>query len=254
MHKSNDHKRNHTHHQTRLVYSYEKERQKKLAAYALLLTGLFVFILTLTGFTDSISNWTNSFLLDKLGYTNKWSERFGPTWLLHFVDDIAALGGKVVLLLGVSLVAIYYKIRKEYKLLWKFLIVISIAVIIMIIIKLMFADEAPYEPIDLLISNVADYPSGHAMLAIVFYLTLAVLLTRRQRRKIVRIYTLISAIVIISAIGISRVVGAAHTVTEVLAGWSLGLIWLCLCWLTERYLGMKLDSSKSHSHSHNTSS
>jgi undecaprenyl-diphosphatase len=170
------------------------------------------------------------------------------------VDDIAALGGKVVLLLGVSLVAIYYKIRKEYKLLWKFLIVISIAVIIMIIIKLMFADEAPYEPIDLLISNVADYPSGHAMLAIVFYLTLAVLLTRRQRRKIVRIYTLISAIVIISAIGISRVVGAAHTVTEVLAGWSLGLIWLCLCWLTERYLGMKLDSSKSHSHSHNTSS
>ena len=254
MHESNDHKSNHTHHHTRLVYSYEKEQQKKIAAYALFLTGLFVFVLTLTGFTDGISNWTNSFLLDKLGYTNKWSERFGPTWFLHLVDDIAALGGKVVLLLGVSLVVIYYKIRKEHKLLWKFFIVVSGAVIFMIIIKLMFADEAPYEPIDLLISNVADYPSGHAMLAIVFYSTLAVLLARRQRREIVRIYTLISAAIIISAIGVSRIVGAAHTVTEVLAGWSLGLMWLCLCWFTERYLEMKLDSSKSHSHSHNITS
>ena len=124
----------------------------------------------------------------------------------------------------------------------------------MIIIKLIFADEAPYEPIDLLISNVADYPSGHAMLAIVFYFTIAVLLTRRQRREIVRRYTLISAAIIIFAIGVSRVVGAAHTVTEVLAGWSLGLMWLCLFWIAERYLEMKLDSSKSNSHPHNTTS
>jgi undecaprenyl-diphosphatase len=250
MHESNNHK----HHHTGIVYSYEKERQKKLTAYALLLTGLFVFILTLTGFTDSISSWTNSILLDKLGYTNKWSERFGPTWFLHFVDDIAALGGKVVIVLGVSLGLFYYKIRKEHMLLWKFLIVVSGAVIIMIIIKLTFADEVPYEPIDLLISNVADYPSGHAMMAIVFYFALAVLLTRRQRREIVRRYTLISAAIIIFAIGISRIVGAAHTVTEVLAGWSLGLMWLCLCWLTERYLEMKLDLNKSQSHHHNTSS
>jgi len=250
MIESNQHK----HHHTRLVYDHEKERKKRVAAYGLLITGLFVFILTLTGFTDGISNWTNEFLLAKLGYTNKWSERFGPPWFLHLVDDVAALGGKIILLLGVSLVLIYYTIRNESKLLWKFLIVISGAVIFMIIIKLLFADEAPYEPIDLLISNVADYPSGHAMLAIVFYLTLAVLLTRRQRREIVRRFTLIYATMIVFAIGISRIVGAAHTVTEVLAGWSLGLMWLCLFWFAERYLEMKLDSSKSNSHPHNNSS
>jgi undecaprenyl-diphosphatase len=250
MHNSNQHK----HHHTRLVYDYEKERQKRIAAYGLFITGMFLFILTLTGFTDGISNWTKEFLLDKLGYTNKWSERFGPPWFLHLVDDVATLGGKIVLLLGVPLVLVYYRIRKEYKLLWKFFIVISGSVILMILIKLMFADEAPYEPIDLLISNVADYPSGHAMLAIVFYFTLAVLLTRRQRREIVRKFTLISAVIIVFAVGISRIVGAAHTVTEVFAGWSLGLMWLCLCWLTERYLEMKLDSSKSNSHNHSTSS
>ncbi len=254
MHEINYNKQKHSHRQTDLAYDYEKERLKKVAAYSLFIAGLFVFIFTLLGLTDGISNWTNDFLLAKLGYTNKWSGRYGPSWFLHLVDDIAALGGKIILLLAFSLILVYYRIRKEHKLLWKFFIVISGAVIIMIIIKLMFADEIPYEPIDLLISNVADYPSGHAMLATVFYFTLAVLLTRKQRRKIVRRFTLISTAIIVFTIGISRIVGAAHTVTEVLAGWSLGLMWLCLCWLTERYLEMKLDSSRSQLHHNNTSS
>lgn len=242
MHGSNRHKQQYT----GIAYSYEKERQKKITAYLLFLTGLLVFIFTLTGITDGISNWTNNFLLEKLGYTNKWSERFGPSWFVHIVDDVAALGGKVVLLIGITLVVVYYRIRKEHKLVWKFLIVISGAVIIMIVIKLLFADETPYEPVDLLISNIADYPSGHAMLAMVFYLTLAVLLTRRQRREIVRIYTLTSAFILIFAIGISRIVGATHSVTEVLAGWSLGIMWLSLCWSMERYLQTKIKSNKNH--------
>ncbi|UCH65589.1 MAG: phosphatase PAP2 family protein [Ignavibacterium sp.] len=250
MHESNPHKHNHT----RLVYSYEKERQKKIAAYALLLTGVSVFILTLTGFTDGISEWTHNFLLEKLGYMSKWSERFGPKWFVHFVDDVAALGGKVIFFMGVTLTAVYYRIRKEHKLLWEFLIVVCGAVMVMISIKLFFVDETPFEPVDLLISSIAEYPSGHAMIAMVYYLTIAVLLTRRQRREIVRRYTIISATVIIASVGISRILGPAHTVTEVLAGWSLGLIWLCLCWLTERYLEMKFDLSKSQSHNRNSSS
>lgn len=246
MHESNRHKQHHT----GFAYSYEKEQQKKIIAYLLFLTGFLVFILTLTGITDGISNWTNNFLLEKLGYTNKWSERFGPTWFVHIADDVAALGGKVVLLMGITLVVVYHSIRKEHKLVWKFLIVISGAVIIMIVIKLWFADETPYEPIDLLISNIADYPSGHAMLAMVFYLSLAVLLTRKQRREKVRIYTLTSAVMLIFAIGTSRILGAAHNVTEVLAGWSLGIMWLSLYWLTERYLETKIKSNISSSLNH----
>jgi len=246
MHESNRHKQHHT----GFAYSYEKEQQKKITAYLLFITGFLVFILTLTGITDGISNWTNNFLLEKLGYTNKWSGRFGPKGFVHLVDDVSALGGKVVLLLGVTLVVVYYKIRREHKLVWKFLIVISGAALLMIVIKFLFAEEIPYDPVDLLIGSIANYPSGHAMLAMVFYLSLAVLLTRKQRRIKVRIYTLTSAVILIFAIGTSRILGAAHNVTEVLAGWSLGIIWLSLYWLTERYLETKIKSNINSSLNH----
>jgi len=249
MHESTHHR----HHYNGIVYSYEKERQKKLTAYILFLTGLLLFTFTLLGLTNGISSWTDNFLLETLGYTNKWSEKLGPDWFVRIVNDISALGGKVLLLIGVTLVVFYYKIRTEHKLLWKFLSVIAGAVIIMIVMKLIFADETPYEPIDLLLSSIAPFPSGHAMLALVFYLTLAVFLTRKQRREIVRIYTLTCASIIIFLIGLSRIVGAVHTVTEVLAGWALGLMWVSLCWSAERYLEMKIKSSVNHIPMHNTS-
>ena len=239
MHESHRHRQYHN----GIVYSYEKERQKKLTSYILFSTALLIFIITLLGLTDGISNWIDNFLLEKLGYTNKWSEKLGPAWFVLSINDLSALGGKVAILIGVTLVVLYYKIRGEHNLLWKFLTVMFGAVLILIVVKLLFADETPYEPIALLISSIASYPSGHAMIAMVFYLTLAVLLTRRQRREIVRIYTLTSAVIIIFLIGISRILGAVHSVTEVLAGWSLGLMWLCLCWSVERYLQMKIKTS-----------
>ncbi len=232
---------NHRKQHRRIVYSYENERKKRIAAYFLLISGLFVFFLTLIGATDSISDWTQDFLLAKLGYTNKWSGRFGPMWLVHILDDISAFGGKVVLLIATTFIVGYYKLKNKHKRLWKFLIVVLGGGILLLIIKLMFADETPYDPSDLLIRSIAEYPSGHAMISIIFYLTLAVLVSRKQRRINLRIYTLISASVLIFIIGLSRIVGASHNVTEVLAGWSAGIVWLCLCWFTERYMGKKLS-------------
>ncbi len=232
---------NHRKHHHRTIYSYENERKKRMAAYFLLISGLIIFFLTLIGATDGISAWIQDFLLDKLGYTNKWSGRFGPKWFVRILDDISAFGGKAVLFIATAFVVVYYKLKNKHKRLWKFLIVVIGGGILMLIIKLMFAKEIPYDPSDLLIGSIAEYPSGHAMLSIIFYLTLAVLVTRKQKRINLRIYTVISALVLIFLIGLSRIVGASHNLTEVLAGWSAGIVWLCLCWFTERYMGKKLS-------------
>jgi len=91
-------------------------------------------------------------------------------------------------------------------------------------------------PIDLLLSSIAKYPSGHAYMALLFYLMIAVFLTRKQRRSEVRVYTFVFSSIIIFLIGISRILGAQHNLTEVLAGWSLAMIWLTRCWLIERFI------------------
>jgi len=169
------------------VYSYEKDRQKLKFAYFLLSTASVVFFLTLIGITDGVSEWINNFLLDNLGYTNKWSTNYGSPSLVHTLSDLSALGGKVLLFIVTTLTVVYYAIRKENKLLWKFLTVIIGGSFLLLFTKIIFADDVPYEPIDILVSNISTYPSGHAFSAMLFYLTIAVLLTRKQRRSEVRV-------------------------------------------------------------------
>ena len=218
------------------VYSYSKDRQKLKFAYFLLATGCGIFLLTLLGVTDGISEWINNFLLDKLGYTNKWSTTYGSESFVHKMNDLSALGGRVILLIAVTFTIIYYKIRKENILLWKFLTVMFGGSFLLLLMKIVFAEDVPYEPTDLLISTIATFPSGHAFMAMLFYLTIAVFLTRKQRRSEVRVYTFIFTSIIVFLIGISRILGAQHNLTEVLAGWSLAIMWLSCCWLIERFI------------------
>jgi len=218
-----------------MVYSYEKDRQKLKFAYYLLSTASVVFLLTLIGVTNGVSEWIDYFLLDNLGYTNKWSKTYGSSLFVHTLKDLAALGGKVLLFIATTFTVVYYTIRKEYKLLWKFSTVIIGGSFLLLVIKMFFAKDVLYEPIDLLVSSVATYPSGHAFMSTLFYLTIAVFLTRKQRRSEVRVYTFVFTSIIIFLIGISRILGAQHNLTEVLAGWSLAIIWLSCCWLIERF-------------------
>ena len=219
-----------------MFYSYEKERQKLIFAYFLLATGSGVFLLTLMGVTNGVSEWIDYFLLENLGYTNKWSKTYGSSLFVHTLSDLSALGGKVLLFIATTCTVIYYTIRKEYKLLWKFLTVIIGGSFLLLVIKMFFAEDVPYEPIDLLVNIIATYPSGHTFMSMLFYLTIAVFLTRKQRRSEVRVYTFVFTSIIIFLIGISRILGAQHNLTEVLAGWSLAIIWLSCCWLIERFI------------------
>lgn len=64
-----------------------------------------------------------------------------------------------------------------------------------------------------------SFPSGHALLSTVFYLSLAILMTRNVA---IRIATALLALLI----GLSRVYLGVHYPTDVLAGFAAGAFWL----------------------------
>src|SRR5262249_16044963 len=82
----------------------------------------------------------------------------------------------------------------------------------------------------------ASFPAGRAMLSAVVYLTLGAMLARLVERRRVKTYVLTVAILLTFLVGVSRVFLGVHYPSDVLAGWTAGLVWAVLCWLATRYL------------------
>ena len=70
-----------------------------------------------------------------------------------------------------------------------------------------------------------SFPSGHATLSAVTYLTLGALLASLHEPLRFKIYFLSLAILLTIAVGISRIYLGVHYPTDVLAGWCLGAAW-----------------------------
>src|SRR5215212_8019107 len=160
----------------------------------------------------------------------------GPPWLHEVGRDMTALGG-VAVLSGLTLVvAGFLVMRKQYHALWLVLIATFGGLLISTLLKGIIARDRPSVVPHLSYVMTSSFPSGHSMLAAVAYLTLGSLLARLVVERRVKIYILIVALFITGAVGVSRVYMGVHYPTDVLAGWSAGLVWACICWLVARAL------------------
>jgi undecaprenyl-diphosphatase len=224
------------------LIDYETERQKKYYTLILLISSSLIFLISALGLFDWLSDLTSSFLESNLGFTNKWSKSIGPEWFVGLNKDVAALGGFPVLFIFMAIIIIYYNLRKESRRLWRLLFIMVGGCVLMLIAKTFFAHEIPDDPIEIVTNSISSFPSGHAMIGAIFYTTLAVTISRRQHSHKTKRFTLISGVVIIFLIGISRILPANHSVADVFAGWSLGVIWLCLCWILERRIKKQLKN------------
>jgi undecaprenyl-diphosphatase len=77
----------------------------------------------------------------------------------------------------------------------------------------------------------ASFPSGHAMLSAVVFLTLGVLAARFTERRRVKVLAVGAAVLVSLLVGISRVYLGVHWASDVLAGWCVGAAWAMACWL-----------------------
>lgn len=227
--------------ESRKVFNYEADRQKKYWALIILISSILLFSITVLGLTDWLSNITSSFLLKNLGYTNKWSKSFGSEWFVNLNKEFSALGGFPLMFIFLTVTSIYYHLRGESRRLWRLLFILVGGGILMLFIKIIFAQEIPDGPLEIITNQISSFPSGHAMMGTIFYTTLAVTISRRQHSRKTKRLTLITGIIIIIIIGISRILPGIHSVKDVISGWSLGMIWLCLCWILERYIKKNRD-------------
>lgn len=75
------------------------------------------------------------------------------------------------------------------------------------------------------------YPSGHALTSFVAVLALLAICPPRVRRL-----ALAPAVLVIAAVGFSRLILGVHYLSDVVGGWLLGAAWVCLVLLLLRRL------------------
>ena len=90
-----------------------------------------------------------------------------------------------------------------------------------------------------------SFPSGHAMLAMLYLLTIAYFLTEGLVNKKKSTIIWFVAIILIVLIGLSRIAGSRHFATDVIAGWSLGYTWfvMCVLWYETRKRKFKIEDA-----------
>ena len=77
----------------------------------------------------------------------------------------------------------------------------------------------------LVVVKTSSFPSGHATSSMIFYLTLALVLTAGTRWHRLAVA---GALLLSLLIGASRVMLGVHWPSDVIGGWSFGLLWVLL--------------------------
>jgi undecaprenyl-diphosphatase len=163
----------------------------------------------------------------------------GPRWLQESARDVTALGGfttlSLIVVMSIAILWLHGRRTQANILLAAVLVAQACSAVLKIIIDRPRPTLVPYR--DLVYSS--SFPSGHAMMTPVVYLTLAAIVSAGDRDRAVKILLLVAAIFLTVAVGVSRVYLGVHWPSDVLAGWTLGsaialTAAIVLFWLAQR--------------------
>ena len=202
-----------------------------LIAFAVAAVGILAFAGIADETVEGESRAFDESILLALRTPGDANDLIGPAWFDLAMNDITSLGGVIILSLISLSVVVYLFMQGK----WKNAVVVAGAsasgVILSETLKVGFARPRPDLVPQLVEVHSLSFPSGHAMLSAVIYLTLGALLARFHKRKRERALIMLYAVLITMLVGASRVYLGVHWPTDVLAGWALGAAWAALWWL-----------------------
>jgi undecaprenyl-diphosphatase len=154
----------------------------------------------------------------------------GPSWVREMARDITALGSVAVLGIVSVVVVAYLLLERSRAEALLVLVAVLGGVAINSLLKIQFARPRPDLFVPAAKVFTASFPSGHAALSAITYMTLAALLARTTVDQRLRYYFVAVAVALTFMIGVSRVYLGVHYPTDVLAGWCIGSAWALMCW------------------------
>jgi undecaprenyl-diphosphatase len=192
---------------------------------------LLVFIKLASEVTEGDTLAFDKAILLALRTPGDTADPIGPPWLESVMRDLTALGSTVVLAIITLAMAGFLFVTKRTTLSLHLVMAVALGTVLSNTLKLLLARPRPDLVAHIVQVHTLSFPSGHALLSAVTYLTIGALLMGDHTSIRVKAYILSVAILLSLLVGISRVYLGVHYPTDVLAGWAVGGAWASLCWL-----------------------
>ncbi|RTL32577.1 MAG: phosphatase PAP2 family protein [Burkholderiales bacterium] len=155
----------------------------------------------------------------------------GPPALVDIARDITALGSPIVLSLLVIVTTVGLRLAQQQLMAGAVLVSSMSGFGATLLMKTAIARGRPAAAYRLIEVSGMGFPSGHAMMSSVIYLTLAILVAKASREVRIKLFVLSVAMTLAGLVGLSRVYLGVHWFTDVVGGWVAGAVWALACWI-----------------------
>jgi membrane-associated phospholipid phosphatase len=160
------------------------------------------------------------------------------------VNEIMLFGfflGKEVVQVIVTVLTLYFLHKRFWRELGMLWISSAVGSVIWNFIIAYFDRPRPPQQMGLPITTIPSFPSGHAMSALICYGFLAYLLVPKMPSRFWKWVVALGALLIVLFDGFSRVFQGNHYLTDVLAGYALGIAWAGLVYMVIERIFIKKE-------------
>jgi undecaprenyl-diphosphatase len=204
-----------------------------------LLFGLLIAAAALVLFT-----WLGREILEGevLAFDNRlreWVHGLASPRLTTIMRGASLYGGPAVLIPAGVLAAVAFLIKGWRRGALLAVVTLAGAGLLNGLLKFSFARVRPASYFDYPLPGSPSFPSGHALYAASVFGGLAVLVTARIENRPLQLCIWLLAILLILLVGISRVYLGVHYPSDVLAGYSIGVIWVTTVALGDRLVSYR---------------
>jgi undecaprenyl-diphosphatase len=194
-----------------------------------LLVGLAICIACLRIFAELVEEvfTEQEFARIDLGLANELHAAATPSAHTFFLV-VTTFGFQVVWIVGVT-VGLYFLWRRRWLRLIVWLAALAGGEALNFLLKAWFARPRPQFADPLAVALYYSFPSGHAMMSLITYGLLAYFLFIGLPRRWQRVPAVAALILLILLIGFSRLYLGVHYLSDILAGFVVGGLWLSVC-------------------------
>lgn len=204
-------------------------KNEDLSYYLLMIFALIIFVVGINFFVELTEGISGTSLKSYDRTVTDFVISFRTPELTQFFQFITDLGDFYGYLIATALAALYFFMKfRNWKIILELLVVTILAALSNIALKRVINRQRP-EIEHLVVVESLSYPSGHSMSAMAFYGFLIYLSFRIKMSKWLRGFFVFLFVFLILGIGISRIYLGVHFPSDVLGGFTAGLIWVAFC-------------------------